>query len=488
MPERTGPGQFSRRRFLGAMAAAGVASFVGTGHAAAPPGIRGILLIVGDDHGAQLGCLGTEGLSTPILDGLAAEGVLFRQNFCSLASCSPSRASLFTGLYPHSHGIPINCHEYFGAQPPAEWMAKYDAANRGREVHDDVPTMVEVLKRAGYRTGITQKFHLYPHRKFPFDAWLPGRPESITRFVADCGDQPFFLMHNIPSPHRPFQGHIRRTGHSLVDAQAAPPPGFLPDTPAVRADWAEYLTCVEITDDAVGQALEALRRSGRYEDTLILYCGDNGPSYHRGKMSVYDFGLRVPLIAAGPGVRRGVQMQELTSLVDLMPTLADYAGAELPRPVQGTSLRPLLEGQTGARGHAAVYGEVHFGIGPQACQARSVFDGRYHYLRTYNTDKPHVMCADNYQQVPWGNNAYAATVAARSQFPAAYELLRVAEGPNPPAEQLFDVAGDRWETRDLSTDQNSTETLQRLRGALDNWIAQTKDTEVSAARFPAMAG
>ena len=186
MPERTGPGQFSRRRFLGAMAAAGVASFVGTGHAAAPPGIRGILLIVGDDHGAQLGCLGTEGLSSPVLDGLAAEGVLFRQNFCSLASCSPSRASLFTGLYPHSHGLPINCHEYFGAQPRRR-DGEADAANRGRERHDDVLTLVATrpaIARASRRSStFTRTASFLSMRGCP-DGPKPSRGSSPTAAIS----------------------------------------------------------------------------------------------------------------------------------------------------------------------------------------------------------------------------------------------------------------------------------------------------------------
>jgi N-sulfoglucosamine sulfohydrolase len=431
-----------------------------------------------------MSCAGTVGVHTPNLDALAARGVRFGQSFCTMASCSPSRASMMTGLYPHSHGLLINCFEFFGPQPPADWLAKYDAINRQRCVHDEVPTLVEGLRTAGYRTGITHKFHMYPHRKFPFDAWINNTAESVKAFLTAQDDRPFFLMHNIAPPHRPFRLHMQNANRERLDPATVQPPGFLPDVPIVREDWAEYLTCVEITDQRVGEVLGLLEASGHGEDTVVFYVGDNGPSYHRGKMTVYDFGLRVAMIAAGPGVRQGVTCQELVSLADLMPTVMDYAGAPLTRPVQGISLRPLLEGRPGARGHELMFGEVRVGVQPGGFEGWSAFDGRWHYIRLYNTDQPHPLCADDVQEQTWGNRAYQATIDAREQFPEVYALLQAVVGPNPPREQLFDLETDRWETKNLTGKAAAEPARARLSAALDRWLQETDDRRVLPAAAP----
>jgi N-sulfoglucosamine sulfohydrolase len=474
----------TRRRFLrtAAAAAAGTWAAGRIGRAGAAPSRPNVLLIAGDDHGAEMGCAGTVGLHTPNMDALAARGVMFRQSFCTMASCSPSRASMMTGLYPHSHGLLINCFEFLGPQPPADWLAKYDATNRQRCVREDVPTLIEGLRAAGYRTGISHKFHMYPHSKFPFDSWITSTADSVQGFLAARDDRPFFLMHNIASPHRPFAQHLRNANRERLDPATVRPPGFLPDVPVVREDWAEYLTCVEITDQKVGEALAALEASGHSDDTVVIYVGDNGPSYHRGKMTVYDYGLRVAMIVAGPGVQQGVTTHELTSLADLMPTVMDYAGAPLTRPVQAMSLRPLLEGQPGARGHDLMFGEVHVGVQPGGFEGRSVFDGRWHYIRQYNTDRPHPLCADDVQEQTWGNRAYQATIDAREQFPEAYALLQTVVGPNPPREQLFDLEADRWETKDLARTADAEPVRVRLSAALDRWQQETEDRAAVGAQ------
>jgi N-sulfoglucosamine sulfohydrolase len=434
-----------------------------------------ILLIVTDDQGAQMGCLGTAGLSTPHMDGLAERGVLFTNTYCAFPSCSPARTSMFTGLHPHSHHTTLNVHEFVGPEPPPDWPEGRRTHNARLSVPESVPTLVEVLKQAGYRTGVTSKFHMAPHRKFPFDAWIKGNgPGDVAQFIEDAADQPFFLMHNIRSPHRPFRPFIERSGREVIDATRVRVPDYLPDTPLMRSDWAEYLTAVQVTDDQVGQALAALRESGRYDETLVIFTGDNGPAFHRGKYSAYDFGLRVPMIVAGPGVREGLRSGALVSHIDLMPTIAEYAAISLPAPVHGSTLRPILQGAAEAVVRDLIVGEVHFGFGPGNAQDRAAFDGRMLYIRRINPDKPHRMPADNFQEKPWGNHSYQATVEARDQFPLQYELLQATEG-TPPAEELFDLSEDPWCMQDVMEDPAYAGDRGRMRKALDRWIEQTAD-------------
>ena len=465
----------TRRAFLKRTGLTAAVSATGAGAAARAPKTPSFLLIVSDDQGAQMGCLGTAGLSTPHMDTLARRGALFRRAFCTFGSCSPARASMLTGLMPHAHGVARNVFEHFGPEPPADWPAGRRRLNAAVRVRDEVPTLIELLRRAGYRTGITSKFHLSPHRKFPFDAWIKGNDgPDVAAFIAGCKGRPFFLMHNIRSPHRPFLPFIRRAGREIIDPKRVKVPAYLPDTPLMRRDWAEYLTAVEVTDVRLGAALAALGRSGRAQETIVLCTGDNGPAFHRGKYSVYDFALRVPLISAGPGVTAGRETTELAGHVDLMATMADYAGIALSAPTHGLSLRPILADRTGARGHDVIFGQVRFGPGAQAAQARSASDGRLHYIRRINREQPHAMPADNFQARPWGNHSYQATLDARRTHPATYRLLKQVEG-TPPAEELFDLSKDPWCTRSVLSDPAYAAGLARLRKALEHQTRRTGD-------------
>ncbi len=462
-----------------ALAAALLAGGELRAHAAATPSLPvnrpNILLIVADDQGAEMSCLGTPGLSTPNMDALAASGVVFSAAnvFCSYPSCSPSRASMLTGVYPHTHHITRNVPEFFGANA-ATWEGRLSPLWRTFQVPASVPTLPELLNASGYYTGISHKFHILPHREFPFDQWIPGTPASVEKFIADAGGRPFFLMHNIGAPHRPFALWDRRATHKVAPADVVVP-DFLPDVPAVRRDWADYLTAVQFTDEELGRVLAALRRSGAYTNTIIIYTGDNGPAFQRGKASCYPFGLREPLIVAGPGVEKGRKTSALASLVDFAPTVLDYAGVPVPREMQGVTLRPLVEGRPGATGERLIAGEKFGDLPPgRAYRECAVFDGRWYYIRRDHLDKPRNLNADDFQKKPWGNLSYAATRAAREQFPEKYRLMEEWEkGTN--AESLFDISTDFYGIHDLAGDPAHAAELQHMRTAMDQWLARTGD-------------
>ena len=451
-----------------------------------------VLLLLTDDQGAHMSCLGTRGIQTPHMDRLADRGVRFDNAFAASPSCAPSRSSILTGMYPHSHGHWRNTlNPRFGIDSPGEFgrhARKVDAVG----VHEDVPTLIELLNEQGYFTGITQKFHLSPPWKYPFHVRLFGHPrhrtcssrpeshfEAAKEFFNQCGDRPFFLMANVVNTHRPFKRHIAPLDIPPVDPEAIRVPSNFPDTPALRRDLAEYFDTVQSADACVGALLEALHQSGRFEETLILFTSDHGYPYHRAKGTVYDAGVRIPLVISGPGIPTGRRINDLVSHLDLVPTILDSLEKKVPESVQGQTLGPLLEGRVGARGHELVFSESHRHMRDHPDHptdlypCRGVTDGRMRYIRNLMPELEYVLPPDLRYEESWDNHSYQATVDARQEFPIQYELLQ--QTLHRPAEELYDLHADPAEIRNLVDHPGYAVKLRRLQKAMDEWMKETND-------------
>ncbi len=499
--------QFSRRAFLHTccLSLASCVSVPGVeAEAKKKPHRKNVLFIVTDDQGAHLGCLGTRGIRTPHADALAGRGVLFRNAFATCSSCSPARSSILTGMVPHSNGHWRNTHT---PQVPGN---DEDYSRRSRfgkiekvGVHERIPTLVELLNSAGYVTGITEKFHLSPVWKYPFHHRFGAGSQPATHakamraFLSRCGDRPFFLMANIGNTHRPFKPHIVSIDEPPVDPGRIDVPGSLPDTPLLREDLAEYLTAVQCADACAGALLDELRVSGRLKDTLIVFTGDQGWCYHRAKATAYDAGIRVPLIISGPGVGRALEREELVSHIDFVPTVLSLLEIPIPETVQGKSLWPLLRGGKTSAWRDFVFAE-HNAHGPNPLEfypIRSVFDGRYHYLRNLRHEvcwegepesllSKKVMPAeigfagpqDAFQKFRWGNRSFEATCRAKKKFPLQYRLLKNVF--KRPPEELYDLKTDPFETWNIVDEPRMRQKLGQLRSVLDSWMEETGDPGV----------
>jgi N-sulfoglucosamine sulfohydrolase len=251
-----------------------------------------LFLITTDDLGLQLGCYGNPKVTTPHLDRLAGEGVRFQRAYVTAASCSPSRASLLTGLYPHQNG-------------------QMGLAHLGSSMKPGLPNLVSLLKKQGYRTGQIGKLHVEPEGDFPFDDKQieiePTRDPLAVRsrcekFLRTSPDQPFFLYLNLFDPHKPFARDIAGSPKVKVSpAQAGVLPFMGQDTKELRQETADYLTCVNRLDEIMGGVLEVLRDHGLEENTLVVFLSDNGPDLPRGKLTCFEAGTRVPLLVRWKG-------------------------------------------------------------------------------------------------------------------------------------------------------------------------------------------
>jgi N-sulfoglucosamine sulfohydrolase len=312
-----------------------------------------IVLIVSDDHGVDaLGAYGAQQARTPHLDRLARDGVRFSRAFATTASCSPSRAVLLSGLQAHANGM-------YGLQHGVHHMQSFDT----------VRSLPPRLSAAGYLTARIGKFHLAPESVYAFDEILAPEPafegsRSVVEMAEAAGEfirqvrGPFFLYFATTDTHR-SPPHVtdranafgnRDEGYPGVREERSDPalvtlPSWVPDTPAMRAEWAQYLQSAARLDQGVGRLIDVLTGSGKLSETMIIYLSDNGPPFAGAKTTLYEPGIRLPLIVSGPSISdRGGVREAMVSLVDIAPTILDFASASFsPEEFQGRSFRNVLE-------------------------------------------------------------------------------------------------------------------------------------------------
>lgn len=301
---------------------------------------RNVVLFVTDDHSPDTGEYGNRVIRTPHLDSLARDGTLFTNAFCTTASCSASRSVILSGLHNHANG-------QFGHQHDYHKFSSF--ANIG--------SLPVYLEEAGYRTARCGKFHVAPDAVYRFQQVIPGPERNPVQMANNCreflaaqDERPFFLYICTADPHRgggvanELEHQPDRFGNPApgksypgvtevkYDPREVVVPGFLPDTPACRAELAQYYQSVSRVDQGIGRLVEILKQAGHWDDTLFLFISDHGIAMPGAKTTLYDGGMRSPCLVRDPyHAQRGVRCQALVSWVDLVPTILDFAGAYDPR-------------------------------------------------------------------------------------------------------------------------------------------------------------
>jgi N-sulfoglucosamine sulfohydrolase len=420
-----------------------------------------ILLIVSEDNGPELGCYGDPYVQTPNLDQLAKQGVRFQNAYVPQAGCSQSRAAFLTGLYPHQNG-------QIGL---ATW--------KFRMYHEDTPNLVRRLKDAGYRTGIIGKLHINPASAFPFDMkTIPSSNFSrkkLTDYAKraeeffNASDRPFFLSVNYPDAHRPFIRQVRGIPKQPLSAANVKPLAYFGlDTPQLRTETADYYNCMSRLDSFIGDLLETLRRSGKAENTLIVYFGDHGADLLRGKRTSYEGGIRVPLIIDWPErLKRGQVREELVSTLDLMPTLLAVAGADPVAELPGSSLVPLLRDEETPWRHY-LFTEYHTHSAHNFYPQRTVRNDRYKLIQN-------LMPGQDNPGYDFTLKRFFADLPQRIE--AAPDLIRESyhDMKTPPEYELYDLQNDPYEFLNLATDAAHAAVLVELKQQLVAWRTDTKD-------------
>ncbi len=433
--------------------------------AAAGPKPRNVVLIIADDLGLDLGCYGNKAIRTPNLDALARRGVRFMRAYATVSSCSPSRSSIFTGLYTHQSG-------QYGLQHPPH----------SQQTHPWVQSLPNLLRAAGFWTGLIGKYHVGPAAVYNFNQVLTkgtGGNRDVAAmarlaraFISKREKRPFFLAYCFSDPHRAAKGFANEKfandpAEVRYDPGKVVVPYHLPDTPEVRRDLADYYQSVSRMDRGVGLLLDVLRELGQLEDTLIIFISDNGMPFPGAKTTLYSAGIHLPLIVSCPGQPQGRSTDALASYVDLVPTILDWTQAKGPKyQLPGQSLLPLLGGN-GGKQRDAVFASHQFHEITMYYPMRAIVTKKYKLIRNLAHRLEYPFASDIWGSPSWQGILKRGDKMMGQRSVAAY-LSR-------PEYELYDLSKDPNELRNLAGDAACAEGFADLRQRLHTWRQETTD-------------
>lgn len=424
-----------------------------------------ILLFTADDLGYEAN--GTFGRNipdlTPNLDKFADEGVRFENGHTNTPICMPSRSIMATGLYGVSSGMMGFMH-----------MKK------------EVPTTMQTFQDNGYVTGILGKVnHSTPNMQYKWDfvhdyAELgAGRSPSkyaafSTEFFEKCKAEgkPFYFMVNSHDPHRPFHDPNKKMkkGEEHPSKTYSPEevevPGYLPDIAQVRYELACYYNSVRRLDDTFNAVINALKKAGLYESTIIVFLSDNGSAFPFAKANTYVASTKTPFYIHHPEMKKGhLDEKHMVAEVDLFPTFLDATGIKIDQELDGKSLMPLIKGKS-QKGFDYHFGEIDYKIGGKATPMRSVDNKRFRYI--FN---PWHMSGYRYANSNEGE--ILKTVENDPEYKEYLDWAKMYRYRVP--EELYDVVNDPDATNNLIDDPRYQKELAQLQNELRNWMVEKKD-------------
>lgn len=418
-----------------------------------------ILVLIADDWSyPHAGIYGDPVVQTPNFDRLAREGVVFDHAYCASPSCTPSRAALLTGKYPHELG---------------------PGGNLWSLLPDTFPNYVALLEKAGYITGKAnkgwgpgnEKAGGYPHN--------PAGPnyDSFTDFLKlRDPDRPFCFWDGSNDPHRMYEpGSGANQG---MDASAIDLPPFFPDLPEVRDDILDYFYEVERFDRRIGTAVRELEKRGLLDNTIIVITSDNGMPFPRSKANLYDYGTRVPLAIYWKGqLQPAREMENFVNLIDLAPTFLEATGLSVPGEMSGKSLLPLLKGQSQKhRDQVFLERERHAYVRPdnQSYPMRAVRTKDYLYIRNLEPER-----------YPTGDPVHIYAVGAYGDCDDSVTKDAILEGQDStlkqqafgkrPAEELYVLAEDPYQMANQAANPEYSQVKAELHNTLNEWQSATHD-------------
>ncbi|WP_209328805.1 sulfatase family protein [Lunatimonas salinarum] len=410
------------------------------------------VLIIADDIGwDDLGCYGHPLVKSPTIDRLAKEGLVFDHFYLTTSSCSPSRASIISGRYPHNTG----------------------AAELHTPLPEQIVTFVRRLDSAGYYTAQAGKWHLGDGIRKDFDAIYDKGTEmgdgGEGRWVATLrerpADQPFFMWFAALDAHRPWGPNPFSGTHNPEEVV---PPVYLADTLPTKLDLARYYDEITRFDHAIGEVEQELKRQGVLDQTVIIVISDNGRPFPRSKTRMYDSGIKSPMIIKWPGgiQEAGKRSEALISSIDIAPTILDIAGLEIGDTFQGKSFLPVLAlPESEFRNYVFAEHNWH----DHEALERMVRTKEYTYILNLRPQHSQNGPADSNASVSYED---LKSLRASGKLNAAQADVFSAPRPH---EELY-MSTDRDQLHNVAADPENAEILRVLRLTLSRWMAETADS------------
>jgi N-sulfoglucosamine sulfohydrolase len=417
-----------------------------------------VLIVIADDCGYNdLPLFGGQNVKTPRIDRLAESGMTFDNAYLSIAMCNPCRTELYTGFYPARNG---SCWNHSAARPGTE-------------------SIVHHLGDLGYRVGLTGKKHVGPPESFPFEKVLGCELSCVSQtakfdekgmkeFMTRSDDGPFCLVVALVVPHSPWTvGNPEN-----FDQKDLKLPPNIADTPETRSDFAKYLAEIEVLDQHVGRTLDALEKTGKADNTIVIFTSEQGSQFPGNKWTNWNTGVHTGFIVRWPGkVKAGGRTGAVIQFADVLPTLIQAVGGDAASGgFDGSSFLPVLKGDTEKHREYAYFMHNNIPEGPPY-PIRAVTDGRYHYIRNLAPDaiyiEKHVM-----GQMKW--HAYWPTWVFDTTFSPRTNML-VNRFLHRPAEQFYRVDEDPYEMTNLADGPAYADAKKRLSAELDRWMNDQGD-------------
>jgi len=419
---------------------------------------KNIIYIHTHDSGRVLSPYGYD-VPTPHLQDFAEDATLFKQAYSAGPTCSPSRAALLTGMYPHSNGM-------------------FGLSQRGFTLNDYNQHLANYLKKQGYHTALCGIQHesssyLDPDtgaKTIGYDEnlstdntgmseeelvqWDYNNASQVSAWLKDRDqEQPFFLSLGFFATHRRFPLEGRQQN---ADADHVNPPYPVPDRPESRADYAGYLNSATWFDEAFHIVIETLKETGLYEQSIIIFTTDHGIAFPFSKCTLYDSGIGVSLIVRVPESQmQGKVVDDLVSQVDIFPTLCDLQDMAQPDYLQGTSFAHVFDKEeTEARDD--IFAEINFHTSYEP--ARAVRTKRYKYVRYFDDD------------YLWINQSNIDNSPTKS-----YYIEHALGDVKKDKEALYDLLYDAGERHNIAGEAAYEDVLTDMRARLATYQEQTDD-------------
>lgn len=423
-----------------------------------------VVIIMADDlDSRQLSCYGGENIHTKNIDALASQGMKFNNMICSEAMCVPTRASLFTGLYPMSHG----------------------AFQNHKKVYDSIPikSVGHYLGDLGYRVALTGKNDCTrPKSIYPFEI-IDGFETSCVsltdeysltgiRSLVTNSEDPFCLFVMSINPHAPWT--VGDPAEFNADSLVLPP-NYV-DTPETREDYTKYLAEIRRLDNQVGDVVQMLKDEGKYDNTIVIFLGEQGPKFPGGKWTLWDQGQKSSMIVKwNKKIEANSSADAIVQYEDVVPTLIDIAGGNPIEKLDGKSFLNVLKNSSASHRDYA-YG-IHNNIpeGP-AYPIRGIRSKRYKLVENLTPESEYKIkytMNDNEKGAVWASWEEKAKTSDKAKRLSERIVKR-------PAMEFYDLEEDPYELHNLANDPAYANMVKEYDNQLKQWMKEENDPGASA--------